>query len=194
MATIRLEINKVRLEKKRERWKLYFLIVTEVPGKPGELAITTVPVNAPLKFTRQTDNEYCFEPTGENAEGLFILETEMPADQTMRVEMYVMHSRQATRNFGTTLSKVGKLVGAESATGQVITALGGTNLWITIAQVAGQAVGWVGKALKGLKDRQLGFVHMSEAFGEEFSGQAEQVRKNGLTTGYGEVEWAWIVK
>ena len=80
MDDIRLELNYLDLERNKKSWKIYFILATEMPDDPGKMAITLVPDGEPIRVKKPADNFISFVPEGDEVDGLFILERQMPND------------------------------------------------------------------------------------------------------------------
>lgn len=188
MDRIRLELNFIDLERNKKRWSLYVVIATDNPDKPREVALTTLPSDY-IKVRKPAENLIQFEPEGDGTEGLNVLERAMPDDFSIRIRMWLMHSRKSKRSFGEKLGEIGGFLGSNSG-GTILNSLGATNPWVTVGI---NGIGAVGSALSKIKDRQLGFVNMDEHFNGDGEEDEELERKNRLSIGFGEVGWSWVV-
>ncbi|MEM8566600.1 MAG: hypothetical protein AAGF85_09065 [Bacteroidota bacterium] len=189
MDTIRLELNFLDLERNKKNWKIYFVLATEMPDDPDQMAITVVPNGEPIRIRKPADNFISFVPEGDEADGLFILERGMPQDFSVKARLWVMHSRKSIRSAGDVLSEIGDFLGSHQGS-NVLKLLGGTNQWITLGI---KGIGIVGSALKKMKDRPMGWVNMDEHFNPDGEEDQELERKNRLSTGFGEIGWSWVV-
>ncbi|MEM6523257.1 MAG: hypothetical protein AAF693_05685 [Bacteroidota bacterium] len=189
MDTIRLELNFLDLERNKKNWKIYFVLATEMPDDPDQMAITVVPNGEPIRIRKPADNFISFVPEGDEADGLFILERGMPQDFSVKARLWVMHSRKSIRSAGDVLSEIGDFLGSHQGS-NVLKLLGGTNQWITLGI---KGIGIVGRALKKMKDRPMGWVNMDEHFNPDGEEDQELERKNRLSTGFGEIGWSWVV-
>lgn len=189
---LRLELDSLHILVKRERWKIYFLVATELPDDPSKTAVARFPDGEPIQLTRKSDNEIAFVPKGSNAEGMFLLERPLPADGTLRVGVYVMQARSGLRKSGDIMEDIGK-----AADGKVISTaakvLGAAAPWMVIGNLAGKGVASVGKLLADSKDRQLGYISMDEAFANDFADSNNVPRSAKLFSGKAELAWSWVL-
>ena len=72
MTKVRLEIDEVKIYRPRERWMLYFVVMTEHPKDRDKMILTTLP-QQPFKLSKRHENTYQFDTNEEGSEGLFIL-------------------------------------------------------------------------------------------------------------------------
>ena len=187
MKNIRLEINSLELDRPKKRWELYFIIATEDPDYPDKTLISVIPKDFFIQFRKSTENFYSFKPEGENTEGMFILERKMPLDKSVKVRLWLIHSRDKARSTGEVMEKVTNAISGESIPNKLKYL--GNNPWIV---VAGFGLDIISGVLKDSKDRQLGMVVMDEEF-ENSRGNKQFDRKNKISTGYGELHWSWVV-
>ncbi len=188
MTKIKLEFEKLSIHRPKERWKLYFVIVAEHPTEEDKVVITTLPENDIIRFKPFQGNVVHFEPKGDAADGLFVIERDMPADRRISVRVYLRHSRKNVRTTGEVLSEIKEELGSD-AFGTVTNVLGITGApWLVVSKYA---VGTIGKVLRKIKDRDFGFVSMDEEFGDEFENQTELDRENTFSTGEASIVWSW---
>lgn len=188
---IRLELNTLEIDRPKERWNLYFVFATEHPTEQNEWIVTILSQNDKLiRLRRASDNIIQFKPKGNNTEGLFVLEREMPEDQSLKARMWVMHSRKSKRLIGEILQELGTEITGNKAA-KIVGGLGASMPWIIASKGVLQGLGMIGGKLSESKDRDLGFVSMDEDFSEQ---GGEEERSNNLSTGYGNINWSWIYK
>jgi len=188
MTKIKLEFEKLSIKRPKERWKLYFVIVAEHPSDNDKMVVTTLPQSDIIRLKPSQGNVINFEPEGDNTEGLFVIEREMPADRRMSLRVYLRHSRKSVRNTGELLSEIQEELGSD-AFGVVTDVLGIAGApWLVVSKYA---MGAIGKALRKIKDRDFGFVSMDEEFGDEFENQTELDRTNTFSTGEASIVWSW---
>lgn len=190
MASIQLELDNIDILKKRDRWNLYFLIATDLPGDPSKKAISSVPNNGRIKLTNKTDGQYSFKPKGQGGNGMIIFESPMPADSSARASMWVMQDRKELRSTGDILSEVGNVVGEKNVQATIVKALGSFNPWILVGT---EAFGLLGSALEKLKDRNLGFLSLDQNFSEAQVKGGTFGLSNKVSTGFAELSWTWKV-
>jgi len=194
MATIKLEFEKLEILLKKHRWKLYFVIVAEHPSDNDKMLLTTLPVAGQSYFMlkKHSENVVEFEPESSDGgvEGLTILERDMPADRSMKVRMFMKHSRSSAREIGNILKDVESGLGGQ-AFGLVSNILGSTSPWLVIAK---SAVGLIGGILNTINDRDLGYLSLDEDFEEEFDNKKELHRNNKTTTGDARLTWSWKIR
>lgn len=186
---IRLEFNTLQILKNREKWQIYFLIATEDPTNDESMVYTTLPSKSPIALTKRSDNIVQFKPEGDNTEGLFVFQRDMPSSGSINVDVYLMQSRQKMRNTGGVLDTVNEEANQKGLAGTVVKTLGKATPWTAVGTVAGKGLGTISNIMSGMKDKQLGFISMSE----DFSGMPEgtSTRKNRFASGFAELEWAW---
>jgi len=188
MTKIKLEFEKLSIHRPKERWKLYFVIVAEHPTDAEKMVVTTLPESEIMRLKPSQGNVLHFEPKGEAADGMFIIERDMPADRRMSVRVYLRHSRKSVRTTGEILGEIEKEMGSD-AFGTVTNLLGVTGSpWLVVSKYA---MGAIGKVLRRIKDRDFGFVSMDEEFGDEFENQTELDRENTFSTGEASIVWSW---
>lgn len=183
---IRLELNALELDRPKKHWNLYFVFTTEHPINQDEWVVTVLPPEGLIKLRRAADNKISFEPTGNNVEGLFVLEREMPLDMSLKARMWVMHSRKESRKIGEVLEELSTQITGNTIT-KTVEVLGGGLPWIAVGKGVLKGLGMLGGKLSELKDRDLGFVNMDEHFEEQGS---EEERSNLLSTGFGKISWS----
>lgn len=190
MAKIKLEFEKLTIHRPKERWKLYFIIVAEHPTEEDKMVITSLPQSDIIRLKPSQGNVINFEPKGDNVDGLFVIERDMPADRRVSVRVYLRHTRKSVRDTGELLSEIQKELGSD-AVGIVTDVLGITGApWLVVSKYA---LGALGKVLRKVKDKDFGFVSMDEEFGDEFENQTELDRENTFSTGEASIVWSWSV-
>lgn len=193
-GTVRLEIDFLEIMRKRNRWNLYFLIATEDPTDPSKTVVTSVP-QSPILVRKLDDKRVDFEAKGTGeTNGMIVMERELPEDNSIRVRLWVVQSRDHTRNAGSILSEVsGKLGGdAGPATDLVTKALGAASPWISITKGILGMSGVIGNMLKASKDKKLGFVSLDESFVEDEFHLGELDRTNTISA-FGELGWTYVI-
>ena len=190
MAKIKLEFEKLTIHRPKERWKLYFIIVAEHPTEEDKMVITSLPQSDIIRLKPSQGNVINFEPKGDNVDGLFVIERDMPADRRVSVRVYLRHTRKSVRDTGELLSEIQKELGSD-AVGIVTDVLGITGApWLVVSKYA---LGALGKVLRQVKDKDFGFISMDEEFGDEFENQTELDRENTFSTGEASIVWSWSV-
>ncbi|MFH2141280.1 MAG: hypothetical protein ABIJ97_02570 [Bacteroidota bacterium] len=185
MKQIRLELNSIQMLKNRERWNLYFIIATEHFEDPTKTIIIIKPDDSFIPFRKKTDNFCSFRASGNNSEGMFLLEREIPTDYSVEILFTLMHSRASLRKFGERIGEVKELLGEKDSV--IENFLSASQPQVLVVK---KAIGIVGKILKNVDDRNLGVVSMSE----EFDGVSTEERTNKLSSGNAEINWRWISK
>jgi len=182
---VRLELDRLELNLPKHNWNLYFVIATEHPENQGDMLLSVLPEERLIKVRREADNKISFKPQGKHTDGMFVLEREMPADKSLSVHLWLMHSRKSIKKAGELLQELN-----ETLTGTKVlktVELPGSFLpWIAVGKVA---LSFVAKRLKKANDRDLGFVNLDENFNEQ---DKEELRHNALSTGFGKLTWTWI--
>jgi hypothetical protein len=188
MKNVRLEFNSVKVLRPKERWQLYFVIVTPHPTEADKWVLATVP-QEPIKMIPGNDNTYHFDGGGASGvEGLFVLSTPMPKDRKVNVHVYLRHSRRNLRKTGEILKGVEKGLG-KKAFGVVKDLLGPGSMGLVIADAARELIGDI---LEKIPDKDFGFLSAYEHFGPEFENQTEQDRKKDFSAG-AELVYTWCV-
>jgi len=176
------------MHRPKERWHLYFVVMSEHPTEPDKMIVSTVP-SAPFKLTPRHNNKYSFEGDGASgAEGLKLFTKEMPANRELNCHIYLRHSRRQQRDLGKILADLESGIGGQ-AFGVVKDIVGTTQPWLVIAK---SAVSLVGKVLEGIPDRDFGFVSAFERFGPEFEQQTDIDRAKDFT-GDASLVYSWSV-
>ena len=190
METITLEFSQLKIRKKRERWKLYFIMVTEHPEDNDKMVISTFP-EPYIRLKPNNDNIISFEPKGSpGADGLFVIERELPSDKRIKVRVYLRQSRKNTRNLGDALKDMKKTLGGDAF--EIVSDIMGSSVpWLVVAK---KAFPIIGNVLSNIKDRDMGFVSMDESFSTEFAQGEKVIRSNEFSTGEANISWKWSLK
>lgn len=191
MENIKLEFEQLHILRPKKRWNIYFVVVTEHPEDRDKMLVSSFPEPI-IKMKPRQENIIYFEPETEDggADGLFVIERKMPADRTLKVRVYLRHSKKGMRDTGQLLQNMKGELGGD-AFDIVSDVLGTTNPWLVIAK---KAVPLIGGILAKIKDRDLGMVNMDEEFGPEFENQTELDRANNFSTGDAKIVWSWSVR
>lgn len=190
MELVKLELEKLQILRPKERWQLYFVLVTEHPSEKEKMVITSFP-DPYIRVKPSEKNIINFEPVGSpGADGLIVMERDMPTNRMISTRLYLRHSRQSTRDLVQILQDIKGELGGD-AMNIVSNILGTTSPWLVIAK---EAVPLVGGILRKIKDKDFGFVSLDEEFGDEFSNQGEIDRENTFSTGEAKICWSWSVK
>lgn len=193
MTRIRLELDFVEIHRKRKSWNIYFILTTENPKDPAQTVLTVFP-QSPVKFHRKGDNRHDFEPKGTgDTNGLFVLERDMPEDESIRARIWIVQSRDNTRSIGKIMQEVSKSTEGNEVTETVFKALGAATPWIAVGKSILSMSNIIGKFLSEAKDKKMGFVNMDESFTEEEINLGELDRYNQLGD-FGEVGWTWVIE
>lgn len=189
MQTLTLEFSKLQLTTRKERWRLYFILVAEHPEDNDKRIITTFP-DPFIRLKPNQDNLIRFEPEGsQGTDGLFVIERPMPADRRIKVKVYLRQSKKSIRSLGEALQDLNTTLGGDAF--EVGTELlGATQPWLVVAQ---KAVPMIGTALAKIKDRDMGFVSMDESFDEETGSHHLLERANNFSTGEAKIWWKWKI-
>lgn len=188
MGRINLEFDKLEIDRAKERWKLYFIIVAEHPEDNDKMVLTTIPQNNIIRMTSAQDNIISFKPEGKNTDGLFVLSREMPSDKRIKVRVFLHHSRKSTRNIGEIFGDIKDALGSKNL-GEVSDVLGVTSApWLVISKAT---FGELGSILGKIRDRDFGMVSMDEAFEDDFEHEEELTRSNNFSTGQAKIYWNW---
>jgi len=192
MVKIRLELDFIEIHRKRKKWNVYFILATENPEDAGQTVLSVFPQH-PIKFSRKGDNRHDFKPQGSgDANRMFILERNMPVDESVRARIWIVQSRDKTRSVGDVMQEVGKSTEASQVSEKVLTALGAATPWIGVGKSILSMSKIIGKFLSEAKDTKKGFVNMDESFTEEEINLGELDRFNQLGD-FGEIGWTWVI-
>jgi hypothetical protein len=183
---VRLELNQLKINRPKERWKIYFVIVAEHPTEADKMVLTTIPTE-PIKMTPNQNNVVYFDDSGQGSEGLLLLKCEMPQNEELNVHCYVRHSRASIRTAGEILRDIQHEIGVD-ALGTISNIIGTTNPWLVITKAA---LPVIGRLLAKVPDRDLGFISMFERFGEEFKENGEIDRQK--TGAYSTIVYTWSI-
>ncbi|MDX8338275.1 hypothetical protein SLH46_03700 [Draconibacterium sp. IB214405] len=189
MKSITLEFSKLQILKSRERWRLYFIIVTEHPEDHDKMIVSTFP-DPYIRLKPNKENIINFEPEGDpGADGLFVIERELPSDKKVKARIYLRQSRKTTRSLGDTLKDLQKTLGGDAF--EIVTDLLGSGLpWLVASK---KAFPMIGNVLSTIKDRDMGFVSMDEKFGSEFNPGDKIERHIEFSTGEAKIWWKWCI-
>ena len=188
MTRIKLELEEISILRPKKKWQLYFIVVSEHPDDPNKMLVGSLP-DFFIRLRAPMENIVYFEPDGEGVDGLSVIERNMPEDRSVRVRLFIRHSRKKMRDAGEVLEQIKKKLGSE-AFKVLDSALGSSVPWLEISK---QALPLVGNVLSEIKDRDLGMIVMDEVFGSEFENQTELDRENTSSTGEAYVVWNWSV-
>lgn len=190
MPDIILEFEKLEILRPREKWKLYFVIVSDHPGDPGKMLVGNIPPEY-IRLKPREKNMILFTPEGdEGTDGLFVLESPVPVSRRIKVRAFLRHSRKATRNVGQFLKDMKQNLG-ENAMDIVTDMLGTTSPWLVIAK---KALPLVGNIMAKINDRDMGFINLDEKFGPEFKKDIKLKRHNKFSTGEAKLTWNWSIQ
>lgn len=190
MKTITLEFSKLQILKGKEKWKLYFIMVTEHLTDNDKMVLATFP-DPFVRLKPNQDNLISFEPEGnDETDGLFVVERAIPDDRRIKVHVYLRHCRKSARNLGEALKDLQTSLGGD-VFGIVNDLLGTSVPWLVVAK---KAVPMIGNLISKIKDKDMGFVSMDEAFKADDLGQNKTlVRSNTFSTGEAKIWWKWKV-
>lgn len=183
---VRLELNQLKIDRPKKRWKIYFVVVAEHPDDPEKMVLATIPVE-PIKIVPSQNNEVNFDDETPNSEGLLLLRRILPPTKELNVHFYVRHSRSSVRTVGEVLRDIQEEIG-DDGMGTISEILGTTNPWLVIAKAA---LPLIGKILTKIPDRDMGFISMFERFGKEFEDDGNIDRQK--TGGFSTVVYTWAV-
>jgi hypothetical protein len=190
MNHVVLEFEKLEILKPRERWKLYFVIVSDHPGEQDKLLVGNIPAEF-IRLKPQEQNTISFKPAGDKgADGLFVLESPLPASKRIKARTYLLHSRQGTRSIGKFMKEMKGGLGAD-AFDVVTDMLGTSSPWLVIAK---KALPLIGDVLRKIKDRDFGFISLDEKFGPEFKKNKKLKRVNTFSSGQAKLTWRWSIQ
>ena len=95
---IRLDLNLLKILRRKEHWELYFILLTEKPGEEDNTILTIIPKNGTIAFRNRSDNFHSFKPKGEGTDGLSIYCCKSETGNSVKARLYLMHSRKKLRN------------------------------------------------------------------------------------------------
>lgn len=189
MTKVRLEIDSIKINRPKKRWKLYFVVLTEHPTDSEKMVLTTLPTE-PFKLSPKHDNEYSFDSNTPGSNGLHVLTRDMPPNREINVHMYLRHSRNSQRNLGEVLAGVKSELKDDAF--EIVEGILGTSTipWLIVSKLA---INLIGKILKDIKDKDFGFLSAYEHFEDDF----ELVTENDYSksfTGDASLVYSWSVK
>jgi len=191
---ILLELDYLKLLRRRKHWNIYFTLATNSPTDPSKMLVTALPGGGTIKMTKGSDNAIHFVPEGdEGGSGLFVFRHEMPIDHSVQVRLWVMQSRKALKEVGKVLEGISGFLSKSTGVTDILSGLGVTQPWITAEKVINKGIGGVGSALDKTGDRNLGFINMDEHFGDIYDKDPERDYHGKVSTGYAEIGWTWRV-
>jgi len=187
MTKIRLEFESIKIHRDKKRWNLYFVIIAKHPTEQANSVLTVIP-NQGIKLKPAANNEYYFEqPEQHGATGLLVYENDMPENNSIQAQVYLRHSRKDTRTAGDILQEISKALQG-GVLGTVTGILGTACPWIVLTPFALQTIGTV---LRGIPDRDFGFINMSQVFDDDFPNQTEMDFSGKFSTGEASICWSW---
>jgi hypothetical protein len=190
MATVQLELERIKINREKRRWQLYFVIVVDNPSQPGTYLLTVLPKVGEdyIRLKPASNNEVDFEPQGDGSKaGFLLLESEVPTNKSLNVRFWLKHSRNNTRKVSDYIVDIKSKLGGEGLD-ILNTAFKINNPWLVLTS-AGLSI--IGNILSKVKDRDLGFVSMREVFDDNLIDQTELDRWNNTTTNDATIVWSW---
>ena len=188
MATARLEFESLTMDRPKERWNLYFVLLTEHPTDEDKMVMRVFP-DQPMRLTPQSENYLDFSPEGDHTNGLIVLERELPTDNTIRCQVYLRHSRNAARNIGEVMQEIEEKLG-DNVLGDIADIFNVAGPWVVIAK---SAFGIIGDILRKVNDRDFGFVVLDQHFTAAFMDNVEYDREAAFSTQQASLAWTWSV-
>lgn len=176
------------IHKFKERWNLYFVILTEHPTENDMMVMRIFPEN-PIRLTPKSDNHMNFVPDGQIANGLIVLERELPVDQTVRAQVYLRHSNDLTRSIGQVMQEIEEKLG-DSVIGTIADIFNIAGPWVVVSRAA---FGIVADILRKVTDKDFGYLSLDQHFTEEFKDNTELDRKQHFSTQEASLVWTWSV-
>lgn len=192
--SVRLEIDFLEILRKRSRWNLYFIFVTEDPTDPSKSVVTTVP-SEPIKVRKMDKQRIDFEAEGNGeTNGLIVFNRALPADNSVTARLWVVQSRDNLRKVGDVMDEISTKIGGSTGpvTDVVSKALGAASPWLSVAKGLMSVVGVVGEMLEESKDRKMGFVSLDEHFSASDIKLGELDRSNTVSS-FGELGWTYTI-
>lgn len=187
MKKARLEIDKIKILKGKEKWRLYFVITIHDPSNPQERILFIQPSDTPIETSKNQGNEIIFNYGGIGEDGKIMFINEIPESKSLCVSIYVMHSREKTRNLAQMTNQMQSSTGGKLLK-QASKLAGVSN---PVIMIAGTAINLVTGFLSKIKDKQLGCVTCDESFNDEFLNYPRITRKRMADEI--EMEYAWII-
>lgn len=188
MAIARLEFESLAIHQSKERWNLYFILVTEHPTDEDKMVMRAFP-DPTIRLTSSSENKINFEPKGEATNGYIVLERELPANETVRAQVFLRHSREWARDLGEVIQDVTGRLG-DSFLGELFNIFNVAGPWVVIAK---SAFGVVGDILRKVDDRDFGFLGLDQHFTAEFQDNVEFDRLGHFSTQQASLVWTWSV-
>jgi hypothetical protein len=193
---VRLELDFIEILRKRKRWNLYMILATDDPTDKDKTLISVIP-NEPIKLRKMDNNRIDFEADGDgDTNGLILFERLIPKHKSVRARIWIVQSRETTRNTGEVLRKITNVFKKDKVNSTIenlTSALGVANPWLKLPETLLSINGLIGSVLKELKDRKLGFVNMDESFTDEEINMFE-LDRTGKITSVGKCGWSWSIK
>jgi hypothetical protein len=188
MAKIRLEFESLKINLRKRRWKLYFVVCTEHPEDSDKMIVGIIPQTGLIRLKPQMNNEIFFIPDGGD-DGMVVLEREIPEDRHIKVHTYLRHTRQSTRDFGAILLDIKTELGS-NAFEVAENLLGASSPWLIVAKAA---IPLLGAILQKIPDKDFGIINMDYTFATNFESQTEEDLHNRFSTGQAELVWSWCI-
>ncbi len=192
-----LEIDYLKINRRRHNWNLYFVAATGDPSDSTKMAVTTIggfDAKHPIKLRKGSDNQIHFQAEGDQgSNGLIIFQSPIPADYSVQMRFWLMQTRSFSRTLGTALSDISQFISANDGVSTLESDMGINSKWLFAGKSANQGIGGVGKALSQISDRNMGFVNMDEHFDAAILKDGERDYHNNFSTGFAEIGWTWKV-
>lgn len=165
---VRLEIDHIRVLRKKQRWLLYFLVVFDNPADPTQKVVKILP-----EYPVQLKN-----PANNLLETDFTFDFEIQPYDTVNFHLYVRHCGGLFRKVTNVLSKIADKIGS---------AADATNVLAIPAEVANQ----LSEILREIPDRDMGWVNLTRDFTPDFVNVSEKDYDKPTSTGEIEVVYSW---
>jgi hypothetical protein len=192
MSKLRLELDSLTIHRPKERWNLYFILETEDPTTPGKMLATVIPGDSTIPVRGPADNKVSFGHSG-----LFVLERDIDTSTTpaVKARVWLIHDRASARRTSELISEISGAV--KDLGGQLETVNSALNTalpWFHVVSSAAVPVSSIVAKITGLvKDRNMGFLSMDEAFSHDEINAGEVSGEYQSSSGYFSLRYTWVI-
>ena len=187
--TVELKLDSIELSGSDKERSIYFVLASTNAVNPQSLAVSHLPDSGNLTLG-ENQTEYDFAPAGDSGGGLFLLSTQLPANNMLNVRLWVMESHVLLKDIGKILSGIGNFVETDVEKSGLVQAIGGVSpVVLTGITSASDGLSKLGDALAQTGDKQIGFISMDQSF-ESVSFPLNCTQT--MMSGGGKLGWTWL--
>lgn len=188
MSNIKLTIDKIQILEKKEKWHLYMIMVTDHPTDSSQKLIRTIPNDNYIDFSRKSDNEYSFVPTGgAPGDGLEAIGMASPDTGSLDVQVYLKNHGLFKRVIDVLDQVKTDLSGEDLDSVPGLIGKAASAAWVA---VTGKSLDTISQVLNDIPDRNLGMIDMGTDL-SKLTGSPTTL-SNKTSSGDAELTWSWV--